>query len=445
MGAVLGALRQGHNGGVWSVCAHDGALYTGSGDSTAKRWDLSTGACTHTFEGHTGDVRSVCAHDGGDRGLHLYTGADDKTAKRWDIESALPELTYTKLSPIVVASRLNKSLFFGLQSISFPFQDKFPWASPVRVVVIALPIFRLDYQLPRLSFGAVLALLVALALLFAICAYTDAYGRARARQQTEESKVDALSRDCDDSVHETEWKSTCGREKYDICACGKMQLKNPKVRKIRRKQKLYGVAATVAAVFSKVISVFVLVYIVRVLFSVVDCTKQSACFPASPGPLATTTATDSGSGSWGAAPQAAHCYHVFRNGSHGARFSVGAAVANGSRTWDLYPEVPCYEGDHLVYTILAIPTLLAFLPVALRLGAVDGDPARLQKRRVESGSGHYSVCGLMLHGWWEESDGDYAGPLSEATTGKKFALISTLARITLSLADVLLTNHHQVS
>ena len=160
---------------------------------------------------------------------------------------------------------------------------------------------------------------------------------------------------------------------------------------------------------------------------------------------ATDVPNGGASGSWAAAStitDSSHCYPALHNGSWGAPFAVDAAVANGTRTWDLYPEAACFQGAHLAYALIAVPTLLLFMPVALRLGAVDGDPARLQELRAGA-RGHYGPRALLRGGWWAEGEGDFAGPLSEATTGKKFGLVATLSRLVMSLADVMLTTHHQ--
>jgi WD40 repeat protein len=78
----------GHTSWVLSVAfsPDGGKVLTGGGDSTAKLWDVSTGACIRTFSGHTDSVLSVVfSPDGG----KVLTGArwPDCTAKLWDVST----------------------------------------------------------------------------------------------------------------------------------------------------------------------------------------------------------------------------------------------------------------------------------------------------------------------------------------------------------------------
>ena len=57
-------------------------LATGSGDHTARIWDVATGRCAHILKGHTGHVSSVCFSP---NGKLLATGSYDKTARIWDV------------------------------------------------------------------------------------------------------------------------------------------------------------------------------------------------------------------------------------------------------------------------------------------------------------------------------------------------------------------------
>ncbi|KAI3655262.1 hypothetical protein MP638_003469, partial [Amoeboaphelidium occidentale] len=43
----------GHMGGITTIFIIDDVLFSGSVDSTAKRWDLNTGKVTFTYTGHT--------------------------------------------------------------------------------------------------------------------------------------------------------------------------------------------------------------------------------------------------------------------------------------------------------------------------------------------------------------------------------------------------------
>jgi hypothetical protein len=121
-----------------------------------------------------------------------------------------------------------------------------------------------------------------------------------------------------------------------------------------------------------------------------------------------------------------------------------AAVLDCTRTgaglvWDAYPDLACYEGAHLTYAVASVVTLLFFLPMALRYGAVDGDATKLESWR--SNGGRYSALRLLRDGWWRDGARDFAGALSLAPTATKFNVVSTFARIALSLGDVMLTTH----
>ena len=60
------------------------SILTGSGDNTARLWDLSSGEEVQRFEGHSGDVRAVAFHPNGNQ---LLTGSSDNTARLWDLSS----------------------------------------------------------------------------------------------------------------------------------------------------------------------------------------------------------------------------------------------------------------------------------------------------------------------------------------------------------------------
>ena len=56
-------------------------VLTGSGDKTARLWDVATGQQLRRFEGHTDWVRSVAFSP---NGRQVLTGSDDNTARLWD-------------------------------------------------------------------------------------------------------------------------------------------------------------------------------------------------------------------------------------------------------------------------------------------------------------------------------------------------------------------------
>jgi len=76
---------QGHTGLVHSVAfSPDGKfIVTGSGDHTARLWDVQTGQLLLTLQGHTGSVSSVAFSP--DR-QSVATGSWDRTAKLWDVQ-----------------------------------------------------------------------------------------------------------------------------------------------------------------------------------------------------------------------------------------------------------------------------------------------------------------------------------------------------------------------
>ena len=62
---------------------HD-LLITGSVDSTAKSWTLSTGDVQTTFRGHTGAVLSLATDN---QGSTLFTGSQDNTIRSYDLHT----------------------------------------------------------------------------------------------------------------------------------------------------------------------------------------------------------------------------------------------------------------------------------------------------------------------------------------------------------------------
>ncbi|XP_053630464.2 WD repeat-containing protein 86-like [Cherax quadricarinatus] len=68
----------GHTGRIVCVATSMTFVYTGSEDSTIKKWDICTSDCIFTYSGHVSQVnRIMCAGD------FLFSTSYDKTAKVW--------------------------------------------------------------------------------------------------------------------------------------------------------------------------------------------------------------------------------------------------------------------------------------------------------------------------------------------------------------------------
>ncbi|GAO19771.1 hypothetical protein UVI_02044240 [Ustilaginoidea virens] len=107
-GEVQGILR-GHKRGVWSVqfspanmaavqrddgpVTGKGVVLTGSGDKSAKLWNLSDYTCIRTFEGHSNSVLKVawlkmpCQQEQQRQPVQFVTAAGDGLVKVWDANS----------------------------------------------------------------------------------------------------------------------------------------------------------------------------------------------------------------------------------------------------------------------------------------------------------------------------------------------------------------------
>lgn len=83
--SLLNTLK-GHKRGVWSVgfSPVDAAVYTTSGDRTAKLWSIKDSTCVKTYEGHSNSV--LGGHFlGGSRGTQLLTCGADGLVKLWNV------------------------------------------------------------------------------------------------------------------------------------------------------------------------------------------------------------------------------------------------------------------------------------------------------------------------------------------------------------------------
>lgn len=83
--SLLNTLK-GHKRGVWSAgfSPVDAAVFTTSGDRTAKLWSLKEFTCVKTYEGHSNSI--LGGHFlGGSRGTQLVTAGADGLVKLWNV------------------------------------------------------------------------------------------------------------------------------------------------------------------------------------------------------------------------------------------------------------------------------------------------------------------------------------------------------------------------
>ena len=62
------------------------SIATGSGDNTARLWDVATGSCTAVFLGHSGWVLDVAMSPDGSQ---LATGSSDASVRLWDVATGI--------------------------------------------------------------------------------------------------------------------------------------------------------------------------------------------------------------------------------------------------------------------------------------------------------------------------------------------------------------------
>ena len=69
---------RGHKAYITCAAILDTFVFTGSADTTIKKWSLTTNECLFTYESHTSKIHKILATEN-----LLFTTSNDKTAKVW--------------------------------------------------------------------------------------------------------------------------------------------------------------------------------------------------------------------------------------------------------------------------------------------------------------------------------------------------------------------------
>ena len=89
--AMVPGLRfEGHSGNVLCLGVEGAALFSGSYDGSARRWDSASGECLQTYRGHSGGVQALAPC--GDR---LFTAGSDGTVREWRVDSGICRRVFT--------------------------------------------------------------------------------------------------------------------------------------------------------------------------------------------------------------------------------------------------------------------------------------------------------------------------------------------------------------
>ena len=99
---------------------------SGSGDRTAKLWDVTSGECLQTLWGHSDYVNSVSFSPDG---TIVASGSADRTAKVWDIPSGKCELTVGEFIVRTVSVSFLENFLFILagDTLMLMFPDHGSW------------------------------------------------------------------------------------------------------------------------------------------------------------------------------------------------------------------------------------------------------------------------------------------------------------------------------
>jgi WD40 repeat protein len=73
-------------------------ILTGSGDNTARLWEVTSGQLIHSFEGHSNSVLSVAFSPNGHT---ILTGSGDNTARLWDRATGRCKALYLTAYPVM--------------------------------------------------------------------------------------------------------------------------------------------------------------------------------------------------------------------------------------------------------------------------------------------------------------------------------------------------------
>merc|ERR1712203_1280169 len=67
-----------------TISEKGGAIFSGSGDNSIKKWDIKTGALMATLEGHADEVTCLAISE---KEGAIFSGSDDGSIKKWDIKT----------------------------------------------------------------------------------------------------------------------------------------------------------------------------------------------------------------------------------------------------------------------------------------------------------------------------------------------------------------------
>ncbi|XP_061609519.1 zinc finger protein 106 [Phyllopteryx taeniolatus] len=112
---ALGAFSN-HTGAVHALEVHEGFLYTGSADNTARAYNLANRECQVVFEGHTNKINSLLVFSLPNMPARLYTGSSDQTVRIYSIKSKKCLETISLTDRVLCLHIAWNTLFIGLAS-----------------------------------------------------------------------------------------------------------------------------------------------------------------------------------------------------------------------------------------------------------------------------------------------------------------------------------------